>query len=212
MNRLSLYLLAAAVGVSAGWWLVIGPYMHPVIADTRVELSGAHSYTMKLSPRFSYNYNVNVVFERRVSRHVFACLVGGLNQNAEKETGCGSTSPVLNLGWSIFSLNGKLLARGKYDGQFGFVHDQTDFILPVGVTYLESGKTYVLNVAVFASAGQLATLSPHISVSATTDYSDVPAVITTLVLIVVAGLLIGAVTSYLLSRRNPSSQIVHDKE
>jgi hypothetical protein len=37
-------------------------------------------------------------------------------------------------------------------------------------------------------------------------------VITTLVLIVVAGLLIGAVTSYLLSRRNPSSQIVHDKE
>ena len=205
MNRLSLYLLAAAVGVSAGWWLVIGPYMHPVIADTRVELSGAHGYTMKLSPRFSYNYNVDVVFDRRVSPHVFACLVGGLNQNAEKETGCGSTSPVLNLGWSIFSLDGKLLARGKYDGQFGFDVVQTDFILPVGVTYLASGRTYVLTVAVLASAGQLATLSPHISVSATTDYSDGPAMITTLVLIVVAGLLIGAVISYLLSRRNPSA-------
>lgn len=43
-------------------------------------------------------------------------------------------------------------------------------------------------MAVLDSAGQLATLSPHISVSATTDYRDVPAMITTLVLIVVAGL------------------------
>jgi hypothetical protein len=207
MNRLSLSLFAAALAISAGWWLVMGPYTHPVIADARVELSEPHRYTMNLSPRFSYNYNVDVVFDRRVSRHVFACLVGGLNENAEKEAGCGSTSPVLNLGWSIFSLDGKLVERGKYDGQFGFVRDKTDFILPVGVTYLESGKTYVLDVAIFASAGELATLSPHISVRATTDYSDGPAMITSLVLVAVVGLLVSAVISFLRFRHNPSTKI-----
>ncbi len=204
MKRLSLALVLVAIALAIGWYWSVSQYENPIAADIPADLTTGKAYSITVTPGFSSNYALEVAFARRLNIHVFACLAGGLNEDAVRESNCGALSPTLSLAWAT-SAHGVPIAHGISREPLGFVTNSDKIISTIAVFKLQKGSSYIVNAKILSDAGPLATLSPHIMIVATTDYAEGLGLFTDIVLLAIIVLLAAAVLAYVIGRRRAAA-------
>jgi hypothetical protein len=123
------------------------------------------------TPAFKVNrnrlYTIEVVAKKKtIPFGTLNCLLGMPLPAAS----CDKPS-VIEASWSLSS-NGKLIVKGKSDGDPGGAWTQDDIARELGRFQSESGRTYDLSVDFITDASVLASAEPHLKVEISTDYYE----------------------------------------